>query len=60
MGKWEYIVGVQLGRSREAGEMSLEERMTLKKHSKPLNSSNSWWAKKIGKHYITQPHNIGK
>jgi len=33
--KWEYIVGVPLGRPREVGEVSLEERTTIDHHIPP-------------------------
>lgn len=35
MDKWEYIVGIQLGREREKGEVSLEERTIIDHHTPP-------------------------
>lgn len=35
MDKWEYIVGVQLGRPREVGEVSLEERAIIDHYIPP-------------------------
>ena len=33
--EWEYIVGIQLGRAREKGEVSLEERIIIDQHTPP-------------------------
>ena len=35
MDRWEYIVGIQLGRLRESGEVSLEERTIIDQHTPP-------------------------
>ena len=35
MDRWEYIVGIQVGRAREKGEVSLEERTIIDQHTPP-------------------------
>jgi len=35
MDRWEYIVGIQLGKAREKGEVSLEERTIIDQQTPP-------------------------